>query len=152
VLTSLSGATSVASGGSFPPGQKAGLRGAGTLPGYDVDVPPAPSVAEKRCLALARAAGLQVSTPFDRGTLYQHCASLFVLEAALLVAGPGATNAQIRAAVSGLGTRLQLPGLVDGRTRLGPRRSDAPAYAREFGWQAACSCIRYLAAAAPMTD
>jgi len=151
VLTSLSGAPSVASGGSFPQGQKAGLRGAGTLPGYDVDSPPPPSPAEKRCLALAHAGGVEMTTAFDRGTLYQHCASLFLLEAGLSAAGPGATNAQIRAALSGLGTSLLLPALVEGRTQLDAHRSDAPAYAREFGWQAACSCIRYLAPPARMT-
>jgi hypothetical protein len=152
VLTSSSEASIVASGGSFPAKQKPGLRGAGTLPGFDVDRPPVPTAVESRCLALARKAGVQMSASSDRETLYNHCASLFLFEAALKATTSAApTNPEIRAAIEGSGTRVPLPGLVDGRTYLDANRHDAPAYAREFGWQDRCSCMTYLGAAAQMT-
>jgi hypothetical protein len=151
VLTSNAGASGVLGGGSFPAGQRSGLRGAGTLPGFDVDRPPQPSAVESRCLALARSAGVQMQSSFDREILYNHCASLFLFEAALTVTSPAPTNDEIRAAIEGLGTQVQLPGLVDDRAHLDANRRDAPAYAREFGWQAGCSCLTYLGAAAPMS-
>ena len=151
VLTSSAEASVVASGGSFPPKQKPGLRGAGTLPGFDVDRPPTPNVVENRCIVLARQAGVQMSASSDRETLYNHCASLFLFEVALKTLPAAPTNTEIRSGIEGLGTRALLPGLVDGRTRLDADHRDAPAFAREFGWQASCSCITYLGAAAPVT-
>jgi len=56
-----------------------------------------------------------------------------------------ASTAELGAALEGLGERLQLPGLVDGRVHLTATRHDAPSQMREFGWRAACSCIAYLA-------
>lgn len=150
VLTSNAGPVGVLEGGSFPDGQRPGLRGAGTLPGFDVDRPPAPTAVEKRCVGLARRGGVQMDTSFDREILYTHCASLFLFEAALKRTTAAPTNLEIRAAIEGLGTQLELPGLVDDRTHLAANRHDAPADAREFGWQARCGCLTYLRAAAPM--
>lgn len=151
VLTSNAGAAGVLDGGSFPDGQRAGLRGAGTLPGYDVQRLPAPTAVEKRCVALAGRGGVRMDATFDREILYAHCASLFLFEAALTTTGAGPTNPEIQAAIEGLGTHVPLPGLVDDRARLAANRHDAPAYAREFGWEPHCSCLTYLGAAAPMT-
>ena len=151
VLTSNADASSVAAGGTFPSDQDAGLRGAGTLPGYDVDAPPKPTAVENRCLAWSLKGGLELSASFDRETLYLHCASLIVLEAALNGSPPTATTADMRSAIEGLGSNVALPGLLDGRSQLTAGRHDGPTYAREFGWKSDCSCVMYLAAAAPMS-
>lgn len=120
------------------------LHGVGNTPGNDVtDYKDPLSVAETRCLQLARTGGLIPANDTDRGFVYNACALLLLLEAALKRTNGNSKPSAVQSAINGLGSSFSAPGLVGGRTRFSSDRHDGPDAVRVFGFVASCECIRY---------
>ena len=105
-----------------------------------------PLASEKRCLALARAGGVNPPAGADKGTVVVSCGPFLLLEAVLEQTGGGTGKAPVRAALDGLGSRLEMTNVVGGRSLISSSRRDAPALVREFAWSDGCSCMAYISA------
>ena len=120
------------------------LNGVGWSPSFDVaDAHVAPTPAERRCLQLAGAGGLQPASYLSQGLLYYGCGPFLLLEAALLRTS-GASSAQLlQGAVNGFGSSFASPGIIGGGTTFSSSRRDGPDLVRVFGYDAKCQCIQY---------
>lgn len=150
LLTSTSGGAAL--GTNVPAGQAANMRGFGWLPAIDVTTgrqPPA-TPAQQKCLDMLRAEGIVPAQYNDFLSAYTTCDALFLYEAALTATRGAADAASVVRAITALGAGYQSPSTLNGRTSFGPRRRDAPAEYRPWGWDSSCSCFVYKGEAAPL--
>jgi ABC-type branched-subunit amino acid transport system substrate-binding protein len=128
---------------TFPAGQLAQVHGVGWHPLGDVGVE-TPVAADKRCAAMATKGGVTTQDPITKLALYQSCANVFLLEAAVRKGDGSATGPALRAAVPALAASFQAPGIIAGTTVFSAVRRDAPELARELTYATSCECFRYL--------
>jgi hypothetical protein len=133
-------------------GQWPQLHGMGWLPGLDIDDPHQPLTAvERRCLSLVKQGGVTVSGWQNTYVAMMECSLVFFLQDALQHSAGDARGPALMAGVERLGTTFVAPGTVAGRTFLGPRRHDAPAAVAPFGYDGACSCLKYVGKPFPVS-
>lgn len=128
---------------TFPSEQLPQVRGVGWRPLGDTAVDHK-TPTEQRCTALATKGGLPPKDVAEKFIVYQGCANLFLLEAALKRGSGSAHGPALRAAILGLGTTFASTGILGGSTVFGPGRQDGPQLASEWGYVSSCNCFRYL--------
>jgi hypothetical protein len=143
VVSSLANASILA--GQIPNGQAANVHGYGWMPVMDVspDAWPSTPPAAQRCIAMAKAKGLNLTAPADFAYAFNLCDALFVYEAALKATSGRTEGPAVVGAVEALGSSFSGALTLEGRLTFGPTRHDAPSFARYFSWEATCSCFRY---------
>ena len=83
------------------------------------------------------------SAPADYAFAFNLCESLFVYEAALKATSGRTDGPAVVGAIEALGSSHPGALTLEGRLTFGPRRHDAPSYARYLSWDGGCSCFIY---------
>lgn len=143
VVSSLAGTAIL--GDQIPVEQAKNVHGFGWLPSNDVKpthYPPLTANAQ-RCISLLESKNIELAAPADYLYAFNTCEALFVYEEALRATGGVSDGRSVVAAIEGLGSSFNSAMNLDGRSVYGRLRHDAPALARSFTFDAACSCFKF---------
>lgn len=143
VVSSLANAAVLAT--QLPPEQARNIHGYGWMPMQDVEPRhwPGRTKAQDRCIALAKAGGVELKSATDFSYAFNLCDALFAYERALAARAGNTDGKGIVAEIAGFGTSYESAMTLGGKTRFAPGSLDAPSLARYFAWEGSCSCFTY---------
>lgn len=134
---------------TFPQQQLPQVHGAGWHPLSETGVDHR-TASEQRCITLATKGGFKPASIVEDFALYQACSNLFLLETVVKDGNGKADYDALRSVVSRLGTSFASTGIINGSTLFSSSRRNGPVLANEWGFNASCTCFRYVGRPAPM--
>ena len=140
--------------GNVPNAQLKNFHGYGWIPAVDVNAshqPAPPSAAQKRCLAMLAAQGIQPAGVNDFMLAYVSCDALFMYAAALQVTGGRTEAPGVVQALTAVAPKFESASTYGGRVQVsGVQRGGAGVW-REWGFADNCNCFVYKGPERPLS-
>jgi hypothetical protein len=132
--------------GNVPNSQLKNFHGYGWIPAVDVNAshqPAPPNEAQKRCLAMLAAQGIQPAGVNDFMLAYVSCDALFLYAAALQVTNGRTDGPAVVQALTAVAPKFESASTYGGRVQVSNVQRGGAAVWREWGFADNCNCFVY---------